>query len=174
MAPDFCRCLPEVKPAVPAEEMGSRQFWIDDVTQRVSAPWNHTTLGIRTMPWPDSEKVIRVIEYAAFQKLQKRIKELESAVMAGPIPVLKMHDAKALIGFCETLASGVIEVNMLAGFELTEADLFDTFGNAGLMVYEMVQGEKEILFKKFTITNFSVGPKVDRKNLTAQPESRRE
>lgn len=55
----------------------TREWWIDDVTQRVCAPWDHETLGIQTMPWPDSEKVIHVVEREALTRAEARIKELE-------------------------------------------------------------------------------------------------
>lgn len=52
-----------------------REWWIDDVTQRVCAPWNHETLGVQTMSWPDCEKVIHVIEKSAYVVIQKQLEQ---------------------------------------------------------------------------------------------------
>jgi hypothetical protein len=48
-----------------------REWWVDDLTSRVCAPWNHETLGVQTMKWPDSDKVIHVIEKSAYDALKK-------------------------------------------------------------------------------------------------------
>lgn len=57
-----------------------REWWIDDLTQRVCAPWNDPALGIGTMKWPDSEKVIRVVEHSAYERMRKKFERNSIAV----------------------------------------------------------------------------------------------
>lgn len=56
-------------------ESKPREWWIDDVTERSCAPWDHPTLGIETMKWPDNERVIHVIEHSAYAAIAAELAE---------------------------------------------------------------------------------------------------
>lgn len=58
-----------------SEDVKPRQFWIDDITQRICAPWYHPELGVHTLYWPDNEKVFHVIELEPTLQLMKEMGE---------------------------------------------------------------------------------------------------
>jgi hypothetical protein len=85
-----------------------REFWIDDITQMVCAPWDHPELGAHTLDWPDNESVIKVVESQALTELQaefdsfkelhcKRLKELGEQITAKAVLQAELKTAKALI-----------------------------------------------------------------------------
>lgn len=59
-----------------SEDVKPRQWWIDDITERVCAPLNDTKVGIKTLKWPDSEKVIIAIELEPTLQLMKEMGEV--------------------------------------------------------------------------------------------------
>lgn len=56
-----------------------REFWLDDISN-IYGPWDDSPRGIKTMPWPDSEKVIHVIEISALRERDEVIAELMGAI----------------------------------------------------------------------------------------------
>lgn len=72
-------------------------------------------------------------------------------------PILVDHDHSRLFGM--VLDDGTVKVK--AGMELTREQIYDTFGNVGIQITNMVKKDNMFFVTAFKITEFSIDTKFD-------------
>ena len=65
------------KKITPVKQMNPKQWWIDDVSQRVCAPIDHPEVGLDKLKWPDCDHFHIAIDKEVYDKLQKENQELK-------------------------------------------------------------------------------------------------